>query len=132
VDLSSDAAGTWAYAEGAVINTDSGEAAPFAVESSFYSGVEDGERWTEDHRTGSVVIAGPGAGPAILRADLQWEQGRPPPSMRVQVRGENFSLWQFLGCLALLSWPLIYPVRAAAFERARWENSNLGSGGGDG
>jgi len=52
--------------------------------------------------------------------------------MRLRVRGETFSVLQFLGCLLLLSWPLVYPLRRASFERARWENSNLGSGrGGD-
>ncbi|RPH63982.1 MAG: DUF4178 domain-containing protein, partial [Myxococcaceae bacterium] len=131
VELSTDALDTWATAEGAVINTTSGEAAPFALESSFYSGVEDGERWTEDHRTASAGFASPGSGTAVLRADLQWEEGRPPPAMRLRVRGETFSILQFLGCLLLLSWPMVYPLRRSAFERARWENSNLGSGGGD-
>jgi hypothetical protein len=131
VELSSGAVDTWATAEGGVINTATGEAAPFALESSFYSGVDEGERWTEDNRTASAGIGSPGAGAAVLRADLQWEEGRPPPSMRLRVHGETFSVFQFLGCLLLLSWPLVYPLRRAAFERARWENSNLGSGGGE-
>ncbi len=126
VELSSNAADSWAGAEGAVINTVSGEAAPFAVEASYYSGYEDGERWTEDHRTASVDIPSPGPGTVIVRADLQWEEGRPPPDIRLRLRGETFSGWQFLGCLALLWWPIVYPLRRAAFERARWENSNLG------
>ena len=92
--------------------------------------MDEGERWTEDQRTVSAGIGSPGSGAAVLRADLQWEQGHPPPSMRLRVRGETFSLLQFLGCLLLLSWPLVYPLRRASFERARWENSNLGSGGG--
>jgi hypothetical protein len=130
VELSSNAVNTWATAEGAVINTATSDAAPFGLESSFYSGVDDGERWTEDQRTASIGIGSPGSGTAVLRADLQWEQGHPPPPMRLRVRGETFSLLQFLGCLLLLSWPLIYPLGRASFERARWENSNLGSGGG--
>jgi hypothetical protein len=54
--------------------------------------------------------------------------------MRLRVRTESFSIWQFFGALALLSWPLVYPLRLAAFERARWENSNLqpaGKSGGE-
>ena len=131
VELSSDVVDTWASAQGAVINTASGETAPFALESSFYSGVEDGERWTENERTASAGIGSPGSGTAVLRVDLQWEESRPPPSMRVRVRGETFSIVQFLGCLLLLSWPIVYPLRRAAFERARWESSNLDSGGED-
>ena len=132
VELSSDAVNTWATAEGAVINTATGAAAPFGLESSVYSGVDDGERWTEDRRSVSAGIGSPGSGAAVLRADLQWEQAHPPPAMRLRVRGETFSVLQFLGCLLLLSWPLVYPLRRASFERARWENSNLGSGrGGD-
>jgi Domain of unknown function (DUF4178) len=131
VELSSPVVDTWATAEGAIINTATGEAAPFALESSFYSGVDDGERWTEDNRIASAGIGSLGAGAAVLRADLEWEEGRPPPPIRLRVRGETFSLLQFLGCLLLLSWPLVYPWRRAAFERARWENSNLGSGGGE-
>jgi hypothetical protein len=132
VELSSDAVNTWATAEGAVINTATSVAAPFGLESSFYSGVDEGERWTEDQRSASIGIASPGSGPAVLRADLLWEQGHAPPAVRLRVRGETFSLLQFLGCLLLLSWPLIYPLRRASFERARWENSSLGSDeGGD-
>jgi hypothetical protein len=131
VELSSPVVDTWATAEGAVINAATGEAAPFALESSFYSGVDDGERWTEDNRVASATIGSLGAGAAVLRADLQWEAGRPPPPVRLRVRGETFSGFQFLGCLLLLSWPLVYPLRRAAFERARWENSNLVSGGGE-
>ncbi|HXX32458.1 MAG TPA: DUF4178 domain-containing protein [Myxococcaceae bacterium] len=134
VELSSDAAQTWAYAEGAVINETTGESAPFAVESSYYSGVDDGERWTEDNRTASASIGSPGPGPTLVRADLQWQPGHPPPGMRLRVRTESFSIWQFFGALALLSWPLVYPLRLAAFERARWENSNLqpaGKSGGE-
>jgi hypothetical protein len=130
VELSTDANDTWATADGAVINSGTGEAAPFALESSYYSGVEDGERWTEDHRSVGVTLGSPGSGPAILRADVQWDPQRPPPAVRLRVRGERFSLWQFLGCLVLLSWPILYPMRRAAFERARWEQtSNLGGGG---
>ncbi len=125
-ELSSDAADSWASAEGAVINTVSGEASPFALEASYYSGYEDGERWTEDHRTASADIPSPGPGTVIVRADLQWQEGRRPPDIRLRLRGETFSGWQFLGCLALLWWPIVYPLRRAAFERARWENSNLG------
>jgi hypothetical protein len=130
VELSSDAVNTWATAEGAVINTATSVAAPFGLESSFYSGVDEGERWTEDQRAASTGIASPGSGTAVLRADLQWEQGHSPPAVRLRLKGETFSVLQFLGCLLLLSWPLIYPLRRASFERARWENSNLGSGGG--
>ncbi len=126
VELSSNAADSWAAAEGAVIDTVSGEAAPFALEASYYSGYDEGERWTEDHRTASVDIPSPGPGTVIVRADLQWEEGRPPPDIRLRLRGETFSGWQFLGCLALLWWPIVYPLRRTAFERARWENSNLG------
>jgi len=127
LELSSDAVQSWAYAEGAVINDITGESAPFSVESSYYSGVDDGDRWSEDNRTASASIRSPGPGPAILRADLQWEMGRPPPGMHLRLRTEGFSIWQFFGAMVLLSWPLVYPLRAVAFERARWENSNLGS-----
>jgi len=129
VELASDAADTWASAEGAVINTVTGEIAPFALESSYYSGFEDGERWVEDHRGATATISAPGPGTAVFRADLQWDPQRPPPSIRLRLRGATFSLAQFFGCLVLLAWPLVYPLRAAAFERARWENSNLGSPG---
>jgi hypothetical protein len=129
VELSSDAADTWASAEGAVINTVTGETAPFTLESSYYSGVEDGERWTEDHRQAATTVSAPGPGAAVFRADLQWDPQRPPPGIRLRVRSETFSFAQFFGCLVLLAWPLVYPLRAAAFERARWENSNLGSSG---
>ncbi|HTS83332.1 MAG TPA: DUF4178 domain-containing protein [Myxococcaceae bacterium] len=129
VGLSSDAVNTWASAEGAVINDATGEAAPFGLESSFYTGVDEGERWTEDQRNAWTTLGAPGPGTGILRADIQWEQGHTPPNVRLQLRGESFSIWQFLGGLLLLSWPLIYPLRAAAFERERWENSNLGSSG---
>ncbi|HMK73726.1 MAG TPA: DUF4178 domain-containing protein [Myxococcaceae bacterium] len=134
LELSSDAVQTWASAEGAVINDTTGESAPFAVESSYYSGVDDGEKWSEDSRTAASSIRSPGPGPAILRADLQWEPGRPPPGMHLRLRTESFSIWQFFAAMVLLSWPLVYPLWAVAFERARWENSNLtstGKGSGD-
>jgi hypothetical protein len=132
VEFESDVSQSWAFAGGALINDASGESVPFGVESSYYSGYDDGESWSEGSRSNSDVVSSPGEGKTVARADLQWDPKLlGPPNMHLRVVGDSFSGWQFFMVALLLLWPLLLLMHRASFEKARWYNSNIAPSGDD-
>jgi hypothetical protein len=128
LEFDGDVAQSWAFTGGAVIHEESSESAPFGLEISSYSGVEDGESWSEGSRSASTSFTAPSTGTTLLRADMQWDpKAFSPPRLRLRLSSESFSGWQFFACFGLLLWPLVIAMQRSGFERVRWENSNLGN-----
>jgi hypothetical protein len=126
VHFASNVNNGWAFVGGALINEESGESDNFSLESSYYSGVEDGESWSEGDRSASADLAAPPPGRYVLRADLQWDpQLTSPPPMQLQVNTGGVSFWQFLAALLSFSPALLIWFHRSSFEKGRWDNSNL-------
>jgi hypothetical protein len=122
----------WAFAAGALVDVASGELSPFGAEASFWSGVDDGESWTEGSNDGASDVGSMAAGRYLVRADLQWDPRLPaPPAMELRVTQGGVSVWQLLAALGALGLPLVGLLSSRnRFEKRRWENSNLVSAGG--
>jgi ribosomal protein S27E len=132
ITLASGLDNSWAEAQGALINVDTGEADPFDLGVSFYHGVEDGESWSEGSPTADELLAAPSGGQYQLRLDLLWDQkAATPPGMRVVVQTAGPSLWQMLAALGLLVLPLAWHAHKASFEKRRWMNSQFYDDGSD-
>ncbi|MGA9996241.1 MAG: DUF4178 domain-containing protein [Pyrinomonadaceae bacterium] len=122
---------TWVYVEGDLINEETGLVQQFSLPIEYYSGVEDGESWSEGNQTQQVYISALPAGAYTLRLEAQWEnwQGYSPPlNIRVEQGVPRF--WYFFLALLLISaWPVLLIVRSVTFEGARWKDSVYAASG---
>jgi hypothetical protein len=117
----------WVGLDVALIEEETGETEVVGFELSSFSGVEDGERWTEGSRHGSAVIGSVRAGRYLLRVEPQVErgQGQVPPTAHVRVvRGVFLTTPLVLALVLVAAWPLLLVLRFVAFERRRWQDSD--------
>lgn len=128
----------WLYVAGDLINEETGLVQQFDLPMESYSGVEDGESWSEGSKNKEEVISALPAGNYTMRLEAQWEKWNQatPPQFTVKVEqgvahGFNF----FFLLIALAIPPIIVAFRHFSFERRRWADSSFNpyasSGGGD-
>lgn len=121
----------------ALINEDTSEIREFYVSADYGHGVTGGESWTEGSRNSSVYVDRVPEGRYTLRLDPQWSNWpspgpfsftptRGPPNVSVRVTQGKRSMWCCCLTFLLLIIPLPFVIfRRTAFEKRRWENSNL-------
>ncbi len=136
VSITSDVDNSWLWVGGALIHEASGTVKEFEVESSYYSGVEDGEAWSEGARTRSASVGASTPGTYVLRLQPQRDTPascakfgtRCATSMSAKVVVGEATLWPGLLALAVIALgPLFAFLRARSLEVARWNESNVGS-----
>ena len=130
VIFSAKVSNSWAFVQGGVFPAGGSDGAPFEIESSFYSGVEDGERWSEGNSTASATLSSMPAGTYVLCADFEWDpKAAKPPPMSLTILEGGSSGTQFIFVLiALLAPAILLSLNQSAFERQRWENATLPQG----
>jgi Domain of unknown function (DUF4178) len=127
-----DVVQAWVGLDVALIEDATGESEAVGFELSSFSGVEDGERWSEGSSRGSAVIGSVRDGRYVLRVEPQVErgQGRVPPTAHVRVlRGVFLTTPLVLALVLIVLWPLFLVFRTAGFERRRWAESDHPWGG---
>ncbi|MDQ3711822.1 MAG: DUF4178 domain-containing protein [Acidobacteriota bacterium] len=107
-----------------LINEQNNEVESVNVPIEYYTGVDEGESWSEGGQTQDATISSLPAGRYSLRVEGTWQNfGQPLPiDVRVEQnvsRGVNFGLSFFL--LALL--PVWALIRKFIFESRRWSES---------
>ncbi len=122
----------WAYVAIDLVNEQTGGVISFDANLEYYSGVSDGESWSEGSFETTQYLAPLEAGTYVMR--LEGQQGAPEPEMavRVTVRQDVFrgvQLWFALGALGVLFLGLA--LHALRFKKKRWENSSVRPSGGD-
>ena len=124
----------WVGLDVALINDETGRSDEVQLAVSYYSGVDDGESWSEGSPRDSETIGSIPPGRYVLRVETQTETGvsaRLPEVVQVRVKHGSF-LWfpLFLSLFALCASPLYLLLRSASFERRRWAESDHPPGGG--
>ena len=119
---------TWADLDVDLVNDQSQEVESVNVPISYYSGVEDGESWTEGDQSQDAILSSLPAGQYTLRVEGTWENATQPMSVSVKVeqnvnRGVNFCC----AGVVLLLIPLLNLFRKISFESRRWKDSMFGS-----
>jgi len=117
----------WVGLDVALIEEETGESELVAFELSSFSGVEDGERWTEGSQHGSAVISSVLEGRYVLRVEPQVErgQGQVPATAHVRVvQGVFLPAPLGLAVLLVVAWPLLLTLRLVSFEKRRWQDSD--------
>lgn len=117
---------SYMFVGGDLIDEQTGLVQQFDIPIEYYSGVEDGESWSEGGRDKSEYISALPAGRYVMRLEAQWEQWKSPaaPQLTVRVeqgvtRGVNF----LLALLAVSLLPVIVLFWHLSFERKRWADS---------
>ena len=115
---------TWMGVSLDLVNTTTGEVVAVYAESEHYSGVEDGESWSEGDRDKSVQTSEVDKGSYVLRATPQFDANHPNDySVVVKADDGPGVCFPFFLFLLLLTGPIYYQVRASSFETQRWADS---------
>lgn len=126
VNANAAVSNSWVYVAGDLIDVSTGMIDSFDMPLEYYSGVSDGERWSEGSKDKSRYIAAPNRkGTFALRLDVQWEPGRQPPPLHVVVREGVFRwLYFILALLAISIVPMMTIFYRIHFESQRWKDSD--------
>ena len=117
----------WVYVAADLVHEASGSVVGVDATLEYYSGVEDGESWSEGSRGTSEVLGPQPAGSYVLRVEGQ-QGGQSNASVHVTVRQNVFRTRWLLWAFAILGVPaLIVGLMSYSFEKRRWENSTTGS-----
>jgi hypothetical protein len=125
ITLSAPLNNSWVDIAGDLINQQTDDAQGFSLTLEYYSGVEDGESWSEGSRSSSVYLSAPEAGTYLLGLDVRWDrQESQPATFILTVRQGIARPWHLIVTLLSLSViPLIVAIRHFNFERKRWSDS---------
>jgi hypothetical protein len=131
ISVATNLSNNWLHLGLALINQDTNTALDFDRELEYYFGVEDGERWSEGSRQGRIVVPTVPAGRYYLRIEPESDATSPVGiDYTIQVRRDRPAWMLYVVALGLLAVPpLIVTWRQAAFERARWNESDYGGTG---
>ena len=119
---------SWADLDVDLINDQSQEVESINVPVEYYSGVDDGESWSEGGKSTDATLSSLPAGKYTLKVEGTWQnwQAQMPVSVKVEQnvnRGVNFCC----AFLILLVVPVLGFFRKFTFESSRWKDSMFSS-----
>lgn len=118
----------------ALINEKTQAVVEMEAEPSYYSGVTDGESWSEGSKKVKVSAGGVTPGTYVLRlqpvvdtpANCAVVGTQCPSSFKVKLKNDVPILWPgVLAILLFIAAPIVALVRMGAFETKRWAESNV-------
>jgi hypothetical protein len=116
---------SWLDIEGDLIDEDTGMVQAFSLPIEYYSGIDDGESWSEGSNDKTVYLSAPTAGKYTLRLEFQADKKSFPPQVHVQlVQGVPHVLHWLLALLVVSLIPLVVFAYHCYFEVRRWQDSD--------
>jgi hypothetical protein len=127
VELHTTLSNHWLELPVSLVNEQTGQGFEFTKNIEFYSGVEDGESWSEGSRDSDAVLSRVPAGRYHLNFYPVTEAGPAAPDFAVTVVANPF-LWSnfFIVLLLLLVYPAWLYFRRSSHETERWSQSDFG------
>ncbi len=124
IEMNSGVSNGWIEAGIDLVNLDTQAVREASVESSHYSGYDDGP-WSEDNRQRSIVLSGVPPGRYRLVVESQTEPVNPDVSFGLKLT-RDVMVWSnfWIGFVALWAYPVFKWLREHAFERERWSASD--------
>lgn len=113
----------WFFSEFTLINDDTGDEYNFTKEVEFYSGYDEGYRWTEGSHTAEAILSMIPAGRYHINIYPEFNFNNHAFSMTVK-RDVPVSTNFYVTAIALLLFPAFYFVRKNYLERKRWSDSD--------
>jgi hypothetical protein len=118
----------WAYAVASIVNVSTGDLVTVDASMEHYSGVEDGESWSEGNPSDTEVVGPMPAGQYVLRLETQQGAASGDVPMFVRIRQGVFRFRYWALAMGVLGIPfLIFGLMSYSTEKRRWENSTEGS-----
>jgi hypothetical protein len=142
LQLDTNLVNSWAYFNFALINDATGEAYDFGREVSYYTGTDSDGVWNEGSPRSSVLLPSVPPGRYYLRIEPDMDTGvaanlsgamrtalAPSVNYEITLRHDvpTFAWFLIAGGLLIVP-PLFHTVRAAAFEKQRWAESDHAPG----
>lgn len=123
VELNTSMDNNWVYFNMALVDETAGKTINFGTEISHYSGIDDGERWSEGNQNATLYLPSVPPGRYILR--MEPEASSTLFSGQVKLTHDVPQLSHLYTAVALLLAPLLWAwFRHAAFEHKRWLESD--------
>jgi len=119
---------SWADLDIDLVNDQSQEVESVNIPVEYYSGVDEGESWTEGDKQSDATLSSLPAGKYTLKVEGTWQNWQQPMPVTVKVeqgvnRGVNFCC----AFVLLLIVPVLGLFRKWSFESSRWKDSMFGS-----
>jgi hypothetical protein len=117
----------WVGLNTTLVNEDTGDTWQDSREMSYYSGVEDGDSWSEGSRGGDMTFSNLPPGHYVIAVESDMDAGSPPVRDHIRAVGQRtLPHWSTLALLlgVLVIFPIITRVRRGAFEIKRWAESD--------
>jgi hypothetical protein len=132
IEGQSGVSNSWLFVAGDLVNEETGLVQTFELPIEYYSGVEDGESWSEGGQTKKTHISALPAGRYTLRLEAQWgDQWQQPASVAIKIDQGDAAGVNFIVAVILLSIiPILVAVWHWSFERKRWSESMFGGNSG--
>lgn len=125
--IESDIVQNWLAIDIFLINEENGEMYIVSKDLEYYSGVTDGESWSEGSNKATAQLGGLSAGKYHLTYVPHFPEATSPISWEVRVFA-NGQIWSNLIAVVIISWiiALIWFIMSTSIEKKRWENSPYG------
>jgi hypothetical protein len=120
---------SWASFDVDFINEANNDVETVPLDIEFYSGVEDGESWSEGATEKSTSFSAIEGGKYRLKIDGQWQNWQQPLPVTVSVKQNTTSCNFCCAFILLIFAPVWGLIRKWMFESSRWSESMFTSGG---
>jgi len=125
VEILTDLSNNWAVFNLALINEETGQGYDFGKDVSYYSGRDSDGDWTEGSRRESVTVPQVPSGRYYLRVEPEMDASGGMMKYTLRVRRDAPHVgWLLVALPFLLIPPVVTTLRSAAFEGARWAESD--------
>ena len=125
VRIRTNLSNAWAYYNLSLLDENGGQGYDVGREVSYYTGIEDGERWHEGAQNDAVVLPSVPSGRYYLRVALDRDPGSAPFSYSLSVERDVPRVWPVLVALVLLAAPVVIAMLGSInFEYSRWRESD--------
>lgn len=124
IEASAPLQNSWIELDIDLVNTANDAVESVNIPISYYSGVEDGEQWSEGSNDNYALLSSLPAGNYILRIQATGDTGPNPIPVQLKVRQNTNTGTNFCCAFILLSiGPLITLYMRSRFEKSRWNQS---------
>jgi uncharacterized Zn finger protein (UPF0148 family) len=129
ISIKAPVTNSWASFDVDFINEANNDVESVPLDVEFYSGVEDGESWSEGSQEKSTSFSAIEGGKYRLRIDGQWQNWQQPLPITVTIKQNTTGCNFCCAFILLLFGPLWGLIKKWSFEGSRWSQSMFTSSG---